>query len=95
MRRIRQNYAEAYPSSITFDKMVNQMTKIALVGFSPLILMGVFWVVDIQNSRLVLLPLLGVLCLIIGGIVAIVFSKVLKLKRIQTGAMFTSGSFSN
>jgi predicted permease len=93
LRRIRQS--NGVLSIIPLEKIVNGMTRTALIGFSPLIIVGVFWVVEIQNSRLILLPALGVFCLVLGGVVAIGFSKILKLNRFQTGAMFTSGSFYN
>lgn len=93
LRQMRQ--VNRIASFFPLEKAVNSLTKISLVGFSPIILIGVFWAVGIHDSRLFLLPILGVLSLVLGGIAAIGFSKLLKLNRFQTGAMFTSGSFSN
>ncbi len=93
MRQLRQRLV--IPSKVPIEKMVNWLTKIALIVLSPFILIGVFWVVDIQNSMLILLPVLGILCLVLGGSVGILFAKALRVDRQRTGAMFTSGSFSN
>lgn len=93
LRRIRQN--NRFFSFLLFEKMINLLTRIALIGLNPIIIIGAFWIVDIESSRLAFLPILGILSLGLGGIAAIGFSKILKLNRSKTGAMFTSGSFSN
>ncbi len=80
---------------ITIEKSIDWMTKSALLVLNPLVLIGVFWIVDVQEASLYLLPILGILCLVLGGLFAVGFSKVLKLDRKSTGSMFVSGSFCN
>lgn len=82
-------------AAATIETMINLMTKAVLLVLSPLILIGVFWIVDIRYSGFIYLPILGVLCLVLGGFFAVGFSKVLKLDPIRTGSMFASGAFSN
>jgi len=77
------------------ETTINWMTKVALLVLSPFVLVGVFWIVDIRQTSLIYLPILGILCLVLGGLFAVGFSKALKLDRIRTGSMFASGSFSN
>jgi len=80
-------------------KNVNRLfgfsTKFVLFVLNPVILIGVFWTVNINDPKLFLIPLLGAVCLILGGIFALIISKILKLDRQQKGAMFISGSFTN
>ncbi|MEX1030264.1 MAG: hypothetical protein WDZ91_09510 [Paenibacillaceae bacterium] len=82
-------------SVVTVEKWLNGMTMIALLALGPLILIGVFWIVDIRQMNLYYLPIIGILCLVLGGLFAIGFAKVLKLDRKRTGSMFVSGTFYN
>jgi predicted permease len=82
-------------SKAAIEKSINWMTKIALLFLNPLVLIGVFWIVDIRQTSLFYLPILGILCLVLGGLFAVGFSKALKLDRMRTGSMFTSGTFYN
>jgi predicted permease len=57
--------------------------------------MGAFWIINIDNPKLALIPILGAICIIIGGIFAIILSRFLKLDNKRKGSMFVSGSFTN
>ncbi|WP_251527758.1 AEC family transporter [Metabacillus litoralis] len=70
-------------------------TKLVLFVINPIIFIGVFWTINIDNPKLALLPILGAFCIILGGIFAIIFSKFLKLDNKKKGSMFVSGSFTN
>jgi len=70
-------------------------TKLVLFGLNPIIYIGAFWMINIDDPKLALLPVLGALCIILGGIFAILFSKFLKLDNKKKGSMFVSGSFTN
>ena len=80
-------------------KIVNRIfpysTKLVLFVINPIIFIGAFWTINIDNPKLVLLPMLGAFCIILGGIFAILFSKFLKLDNKRKGSMFVSGSFTN
>jgi predicted permease len=82
-------------SKARVEKSTSWMTKIALLFLNPLVLIGVFWIVDIRQTSLLYLPILGILCLVLGGLFAVGFSKALKLDRVRTGSMFASGTFYN
>ncbi len=79
----------------TMQKYLSFTTKFVIIGLSPIIIIGAFWNVQLEEVRLILLPILGVTALVLGGILGIVFAKLRKLDRPQTGAMFVSGSFTN
>jgi predicted permease len=82
-------------SITTIEKSNNWMTKIALLILNPLVLIGVFWLVEIKDAKLLYLPILGIACLALGGLFAVGFSKALKHDRKRTGSMFASGTFYN
>ena len=72
-------------SLATVEKWMNGMTKIALLVLSPLVLIGVFWIVDVRETSLYFLPIIGIICLVLGGLFALGFSKMLRLDRMRTG----------
>ncbi|WP_213409795.1 AEC family transporter [Xylanibacillus composti] len=76
-------------------KYLSLTTRFVIIGLSPIIIIGAFWHVQLEEVRLFLLPLLGVLALVLGGVLGIGFAKWRKLDRAQTGSMFVSGSFTN
>ncbi|KMK76130.1 AEC family transporter [Alkalihalobacillus pseudalcaliphilus] len=82
-------------SRIPFDKMIQKMIPFVLLGINPIILLAAFWIVEIEEMKFLLLPVLGIFALIIGGALAILSSRLLRHQPVQTGAMFVSGSFSN
>jgi len=87
---------QRWPSSkATIEKSISGMTKSALLVLNPLVLIGVFWIVDIQQASLYYLPILGILCLVLGGLFAVGFAKAMKLDSKKTGSMFISGTFYN
>jgi len=81
--------------SIRLPNLLKKCTYLVLLGLNPIILLGAFWGAKLDNIKLYFLPLLGVLTLILGGILAVTFAKIRKLNHQQEGAMFVSGSFSN
>jgi predicted permease len=83
------------PDSIPIELMLKRIIQLVLLGVNPLIILGAFWFVKLDSMKLALLPLLGVLTLVLGGILALSISKIQKLDRPKTGAMFVSGAFTN
>jgi len=67
----------------------------AILFFLPISSIGALWIIKIEDIRIAVLPFLGVFALLIGGILGLVAAKLLKLKRRESGSMFTCGSFSN
>jgi predicted permease len=76
-------------------KYIPIVQKITLLGLNPIITIGVFWIVKIDNVKLVAIPILGFTALVLGGILGLLFSKMLLHDRKQTGSMFVCGSFTN
>ena len=77
------------------EKYIKTAQNLVLLVLAPIINVGTFWIVRITDMRFVALPLLGVAALTLGGLLALGFSRVFRHTRRQTGAMFTSGSFTN
>lgn len=69
--------------------------RIALIGIGPVILIGAFWFVELDNIKLITLPMLGIFSIVIGGIFAILLARMQKLSRAKTGSMFVQGAFTN
>jgi predicted permease len=83
------------PETVPIEKIFRWTTRIAFFVLSPFIIIGAFWFVQLGNVKLIFLPLLGCVCIVLGGSLAIIISKILKLDRAKTGSMFVSGSFTN
>ncbi|MBP1963153.1 AEC family transporter [Paenibacillus aceris] len=77
------------------DTFLKKTIQWVLFFVSPFIITGAFWTVKLDSLKLIVLPFLGVLTLVIGGLLSVGVSKFLKLDRAKTGSMFVSGSFSN
>jgi predicted permease len=82
-------------SAISLENIMGWMTKTVFIIINPLIMIGAFWNVILVDAKMFLLPLLGILSLILGGLFAVGISKIQNLDRSKTGSMFVSGSFSN
>ncbi|MDQ0256600.1 putative permease [Evansella vedderi] len=83
------------PSPKKMHQILKGCTMAALLGVNPLIILGAFWYVQLDDIRLTLIPILGGLTLILGGAFALWAAKLYKLNRGQTGSMFASGTFTN
>ncbi|MGE4282397.1 MAG: AEC family transporter [Clostridia bacterium] len=86
---------EIIKPSVPTDKYIKTIQSIALLGLNPIITLGAFWAVRINDIRLIALPILGISSLALGGILGLIASRALHLSRKQTGSMFVTGSFSN
>lgn len=70
-------------------------TMSALLVVNPIIIFGAFWFVQLEDIRLITIPILGALTIGLGGALALFAAKWMKLGRQQQGAMFASGTFTN
>ncbi len=61
----------------------------------PISFIGALWIIKIEDIKIVALPFLGIFALITGGLLGLVAARFLRLKRKDTGSMFTRGSFTN
>ena len=69
--------------------------KIALFGLIPFSAMLSLWGLPSPDSRLLVLPVLGICAWGIGGVLSLGASHVMRLSRAQTGSMYCCGTFIN
>lgn len=69
--------------------------EIAIFGLLPFSAMLSLWGLPEPKPQLLLLPLLGLLSYIFGGLLALAGAKLLRLTKIQTGSFYCCGSFTN
>lgn len=75
--------------------ILKQCTMTALLLVNPIIILGAFWFVEMDDIRLIYIPILGALAISLGGGLALYTAKLLKLDRKKQGSMFASGTFTN
>lgn len=80
---------------ISLEKLRKLLQKIGLLFFMPIAFMGALWIIKIEDIKIVALPFLGIFALITGGLLGLAAARFLRLKRKDTGSMFTCGSFTN
>jgi predicted permease len=88
------NY-KSIKESVPVEKYIKVLQMIVLLVLNPITTFCAFWIVKINDSKLAVLPFLGLGAMTLGGVLGLYFSKLLKHERKQTGSMFVSGSFSN
>ena len=91
-RLVRAGFIKADPSLVRARRTLQ---KIALLGLNPLAALGAIWIFELNNIRIALMPLMGLLTLLTGGTAALLIGKALKLPPAQRGAFFTSGAMFN
>ena len=69
--------------------------KAAMFGLIPLSAMLSLWGLPSPDPRLLCLPALGVAAWICGGLLALLFSRLMHLGPAQTGSMYCCGTFTN
>ena len=80
---------------IAVDEFRKLLQKVALLFFMPITFVGAIWIVNAGNATIAALPFLGVFALLVGGVLALVISRILGLPSKQTGSLFACGSFTN
>lgn len=80
---------------IALDEFRKLLQKVALLFFMPITFVGAIWIVNAGNATIAALPFLGVFALLVGGVLALVISRILGLPSKQTGSLFACGSFTN
>jgi predicted permease len=81
--------------SFSLDILRKRIQRFVLLIISPVTVVGAIWIMDLGDIRIAVLPLIGVLHFLIGGSIAIVAAKMLKLGRKETGSFFSCGFFTN
>lgn len=83
--------------SIAFDiqALRKKLQTIALLFLNPIVFLGAVWIINFDELKIIVLPFIGIIALLLGGILAFVFARLLKLSRKQTGSYVVSGGFTN
>lgn len=71
------------------------LQKIGLLVFMPISFLGAVWVVSFSDLRVVWLPVVGLVALLSGGVLGLIFARILRVSREQRGVMYCCGSFTN
>lgn len=82
-------------SRIPTQTVRKAMQKAAFLFFNPIAFLGAVWIVRLDNLKVIMMPFIGITALALGGVLAYVFSRLMKLPRKQTGAYIVSGGFTN
>ena len=77
------------------DQLRKLLQRAALLFVNPVTVVGAIWIVDMKAVSLAALPALGGGAILLGGALALAFSKIIGLESKQTGAFFACGSFTN
>jgi len=81
--------------SLNINSLRKTLQMIAVLIISPITFIGAVWVVNLNELKLIALPFIGITALILGGFVALFFSKMQNMIRAQTGAYIIAGGFTN
>ena len=78
---------------------INQLRRrlqvTAILFVNPIAFGGAIWALDLSDIRIIALPFLGAFAIILGGVLAYIAAKAMRLSRKQTGVLVTCGSFTN
>ena len=88
-----RNNTLTLPLSIPDLRIILQ--KIAMFFFMPISFLVAVWAVTFSDIRVAFMPFIGILALVTGGILGLLFSKVSGKPDKQTGVLFCCGSFTN
>jgi hypothetical protein len=80
---------------LSLEQIRRVLLKTALLLINPITVVGAVWVIRLKDTRIVTLPFLGISAILLGGSLALLAAKLLRLERRQTGSLFTCGSFTN
>ena len=77
------------------EPLQKALQKFAFLILDPIVYLGAVWIINFNELKIIALPFLGIFALLLGGILAFIFARLLKMSRKQTGAYVISGGFSN
>ncbi|HUX50791.1 MAG TPA: hypothetical protein VMW73_08340 [Spirochaetia bacterium] len=81
---------------LTWPETLSRRMKIwAIFILNPVPIIDSFWRLSLSTKGIFMLPLLGVLSLLVGGISAIVLSRLFRIPPKRAASVFTSGMFTN
>ena len=61
----------------------------------PVATISAIWALELDDARIALMPVVGLLAWLVGGTAGLLFGRALKLDRPQAGVYFTSSAMFN
>jgi len=86
---------EYFVLPFSLEKIRKFLQKLGLLFLMPIIIFGVYWVMDFQELKFFLFPFLGIFNLIFSGMIALFIAKLLSMNPKDAGSFFCCGFFSN
>jgi len=80
---------------LPLEQLRRFLVKLALLFINPIAIVGAIWTIRMNDGRMVAFPVLGVFAILLGGLLALGASKILKLERRKAGSLFACGFFTN
>lgn len=80
---------------LPLDRLRRFLVKLALLFINPIAIVGAIWTIRMNDARMAAFPVLGVFAILLGGLLALWASKILKLERKKAGSLFACGFFTN
>ena len=77
------------------DRLRRFLVMLALLFINPVAIVGALWTLRMNDGRMVAFPVLEVFAILLGGLLALGASKILKLERKKAGSLFACGFFTN
>ncbi len=72
-----------------------RLQEAALLYVNPVAFGGAIWALKLSDIRIIAMPFLGAFAILLGGVLAFLAARGLKLERKQNGVFVVCGSFSN
>jgi len=88
----KKNYLKL-PFSL--EKIRKFLQKLAILFFISITYIGVYWAMDFHQLKLLFFPVLGIVNLILGGMIAVLVAGLIHMDNKDTGSFFCCGFFSN
>jgi hypothetical protein len=80
---------------LPLDQLRRFLVKLVLLFINPIAVVGALWTLRMNDGRMAAFPVLGVSAILLGGLLALGASKILKLERKKAGSLFACGFFTN
>lgn len=87
--------ARGTAKDLTLARPRRVLQVVALLVFNPIAAFSAIWAFQLDEIRIALMPLMGILTLVVGGSAGILLGRALKLPKPQAGAYFTSSGMFN
>lgn len=80
---------------VSLEQLRKLLLKFTLLLLNPITVVGAVWAIELNDPRLITLPLIGTGAIFLGGLLAYLFAQLLHLDKKQTGSLLVCGAFTN